>query len=527
MIFPWAFIFYISGLGLAGSQNIRPVHMSVLIAAGIASALMLRRYRAASVILVLCFLPLGALLGKAARIDSAKEDIHSIYTQFASGAPLTIYGEIVTGGRKIYGKDAFLIKTEMLESRGETKYIKARLLVFNPDPEPVELRPGDWMKFDCVLGDPKQYLNSPQVVKLGAEAWCFAQRGSIESVPILNPIMKILTRFKYALLGNLALGLDDDEAILYQGVVFGYHATDLGKQIQSDFQRAGISHLIVASGAQVALIIFPFFTIYRRLRYQWIRALMFIFMALAMLLLLFIVGPSSSILRAVSIGFIVLIGYAIGRPTHSLNSLAFAGLIWLVINPLYLNDAGFLLSYSAAFGIIYMGPVLVAAVENRFPRGLRGADPLKRGFWKSYFWVKRNLIHLGIVTTASQWGVLPVLAMLFGRVSLNGIIANLLAVPAGSIVLILGALSSVAGFVHPSLSYLLNAFAKPLLVFLIWVASIFAKLDLLTRQGVRISLPVFIAYYLVSILVIEALRGGMDVLTYLSGIRKFLSTGNS
>jgi competence protein ComEC len=243
-----------------------------------------------------------------------------------------------------------------------------------------------------------------------------------------------------------------------------------------------------------------------------VKALLFILMGCGMLLLLFIVGPASSILRAISVGFVVLLGKAIGRPTHPLNSLAFAGLIWLVVNPLLIEDKSFLLSYAASFGILYMAPVMVAGVESRFPRGLRGAGPLMSGLWRGYFWVKRNIIHLGIITVASQWGVMPIIAWGFGRISLNGLLANLVAVPAGSIVLIIGALAGVAGFIHPFLSQILNMIANPLLLLMMAVAHIFAKADPFTIERVRMNFVVVIAYYLVSIMIIEGLRRGSELL---------------
>lgn len=526
MIFPWAFGLYLAGLGMAGSYPVSYINMAVLIIVGVIVAIILRKERAAAVILTLCFLPLGALLGGSAYERLQRDEAPSIYRIYDKDTPLRIYGEIQRTGLTLFGKKAILVRTHTVESRYVFKKVDATLLVFIPGDD-INLSPGNGVSFNCVLGDQERYLKAMVVKKLAPDAWCVAQRGTVEPFTIPNPVVRGLIKFKYILLWHLTPGLRDDEFELYQGVVFGKQATHMTKQTRDSFQEAGISHLIVASGAQVALIIFPFFTLYRRIRHRWTRALLFLLMAGAMLLLLYVVGPSSSILRAVSVGFIVLIGHAMGRPTNALNSLAFAGLLWLVIDPLLIHDYSFLLSYAASFGILYMGPVLVSAVESRFPKGLRGADPLRQGFWNAYFWVKRNTIHLGIITISSQWGVLPILASMFGKISLNGLIANLFAVPAGSIVLMLGALSGALGFIHPSLSLVLNLMAKPLLLFMMGVANIFASLGALTFQGQRIPIAAVIAYYFVSIMVIESLRGGLEIVSYALKLRRMVLGNNN
>ena len=504
---------------MAKSIVVYPLQMLAVIAVGIAGGIILRKGRLASIVLALCFLPLGILLGYISSRNIEAEDIHTIYKIYGTESPLRVYGEVLNNSVDVYGKRSILVQAYVVESRDVYKNISATMLVFMPD-DNTQFNSGEGISFDCMLGEPKRYLNAYPVAKLGAEAWCNAQRGSIGPYEITNRWRKNFYLFKMLLLGHLQMGLDADYSSLFQGVVFGKEAQALSSQVKEDFYSAGISHLVVASGAQVALMIFPFFTLYNRIRSRIAKALLFILMACAMMLLLFIVGPASSMLRAVSVGFVVLIGRALGRSTYPLNSLAFAGLLWLVINPELVSTASFLLSYSASFGILYMAPILVEAAENRFPRGLRGAPVLMSAFWRFYFWVKRNLIHLGIITISSQWGVLPIIAWKFGRVSLNGILANMLAVPAGSIVLTLGALSGVLGFVHPFFSLTLNLTARPLLALMIHVAHFFGKLDPLSAKRVDMPIAGVIAYYIVSIAVIEMLRRGPEVLGVVSRLRK-------
>jgi len=519
MLLPWAFGFYLVGLGAAMNYDVAPGQMAILILIGIATAISLRKFRIASIILVLCCLPLGGIFGRIVAEKKAADILPGIYLEYDSTTPLRMYGRVVEDDLNPHGRDAVIVITDVIESRGRFNNIHARLLVFYQKYE-IDIIAGDRITFDCTLGERERYLDSMQVRNLFADAWCVAQRGSLRHYDAPGAGVSWFLRFKDSLVGNLTVGLRGDYASLNQGVVFGRSAGDMSAGLEKKFYDAGISHLVVASGAQVALMIFPFLTMYDRMRNRWARAILFIFMAVAMIVLYFIVGHESSILRAISVGYVLLIGRAIGRPGHALNSIAFAGMLWLIIAPDLVNDAGFLLSYSAAFGILYLAPVLVAWVERRYPRTLRGASIREPFPWNAYYWIKRNLIHIMIITVTSQWGVMPIIAMKFGRISFNGILANLFAVPAGTVVLMLGAVSGVLGFIHPALSLMLNIAAWPFLHVMMNTAEFFSGLGVLTIHQVRPPLLMVVAYYVVTITAIEMLKHGTDVLSLASRVKK-------
>ena len=64
MLLPWAFGFYLVGLGAGMNYDAAPEQMAILILIGIATAISLRKFRIASIILVLCCLPLGGIFGR-------------------------------------------------------------------------------------------------------------------------------------------------------------------------------------------------------------------------------------------------------------------------------------------------------------------------------------------------------------------------------------------------------------------------------------------------------------------------------
>ncbi len=520
MLFPYAMCFFLAGMGLSGVSELPITHLCALIAAGIVAAFFLRGRKTASVVLAAVFLPLGALMVQTSATGlPAGMNSEELSARYGTDTPLRIYGDVALERLSVHYKDAIVINARVIESRGKFENTNARILVFVRDEMP-EFQRGDEVAFDCVFGDFSKYLRSGQVSKYGVDAWCWAQGAGLASGPPSSASVKGFLGFRNALLNHLEYGLSDEYAALYQGIVFGRETQRLTPSFYEDFYAAGMSHLIVASGAQVALIIFPFFTLYGRFRSRWLKAALLILMGVSMILLYLIVGHASSILRAVSVGFILLIGRALGRSTYALNSLSIAGLMWLIIDPKLIGHLGFLLSYFASFGILYMAPIIVGWVESRFPEALRGWGPRTPPHLRVYYWLKRNVIHLGTISIASQWGVMPIIAWKLGELYFNGIAANIIAVPLGSVVLIIGAASGVAGFIHPALSSGLNYIALPFLHLIIGTANFFGGMEFLRISAFRPPLVALVAYYVGTIALIEILRKNTVILHMAARLRR-------
>lgn len=168
------------------------------------------------------------------------------------------------------------------------------------------------------------------------------------------------------------------------------------------FRAAGMSHLLVVSGANVAAVLAIIGPVTRRSP-LFLRGVLGVG-ALALF------GAATrwepSVLRAIAMASGVLIGAVLGRPVRGARVLALAVAALLLLDPLLLRSVGFRLSCAATAGITLLaGPI---AGRVRGPQVLRDA--------------------LG-VTAAAQVGVAPVLVGTFGSVPLVAIPANLLAGP--------------------------------------------------------------------------------------------------
>ncbi|MFH0928294.1 MAG: ComEC/Rec2 family competence protein [bacterium] len=226
---------------------------------------------------------------------------------------------------------------------------------------------------------------------------------------VLEPaagVQKILNLVRGTVRKTSERTLSEPQASLFQGLVYGADA-GLPKDLQDDFRRAGLSHLVAVSGSNIGIIITNLLLLLIAFWLPRKRAIIAVFGALLGYLL--IVGFEASLLRAAMMGSLILLAAWSGRGVNSRNILAVsvAGLIF--VTPFLFFSLGFQLSVLATFGILFLEPRL---------RDLGKFLPDVRGL--------RQLFSTNL---SAQIMTLPLLSLMFGRISLVGFLANLIVVP--------------------------------------------------------------------------------------------------
>lgn len=274
-----------------------------------------------------------------------------------------------------------------------------------------------------------------------------------------------------SLLGAVTGGLPPHLGQLAASVIYGDKVVELPADLQDRWRRAGLTHIVVASGTQVSLLIGVLGLLLWRLgdgrtwRGRLLNLAQFSATLAAVLAYGAITGFETSIVRALVMGAVVLLGRLVSRQTDGMTALAQAGLIVLLANPLELLAAGFQLSFSATFGLIYGAGVLFPLTAQ-----LSG--------WRN------TLAQMFITTAGAQLFVSPALAWQFNQLSGWGLISNLLAIPLSFILLVAGALASFGLVYVPVLGALLKWFVWGLSWTLDLIARVFASLP-----GSNIAVP--------------------------------------
>ncbi len=236
--------------------------------------------------------------------------------------------------------------------------------------------------------------------------------------------------------------LPADRRALYAGFVLG---DDRGQpvEITDDFRAAGLTHLLVVSGQNVAFVLALLSPFLRRLR------LSSRLVAGLVLLLLFgvLTRWEPSVLRAEAMAALALVSTTIGRPVSGVRILALAATALLLADPLLVGSLGFLLSVGASAGILLLAKPLAALLPG--PRPLADA--------------------LG-VTLAAQVGVAPVLIPVFDGLPVASLPANMLAVPVAGPLMMWGIAAGLpAGILGGAFARLVHV---PTEIMVAWVAAV-------------------------------------------------------
>lgn len=223
----------------------------------------------------------------------------------------------------------------------------------------------------------------------------------VQSPKVEDPVLALRHHFT----NQVKTYLPTPESELALGYLLGLKST-LPKTLLLSLQTVGLTHIIVASGANLSILI----SFARKFFGKISRFTALIFSLSLTLLFIFAVGFTPSMVRAGIVAVLSLFAWYYGRVWRPINLLSLAASITLFINPMYLIDLGWLLSFGAFSGILICAPILV-----------------------NYFYgpsQKLNLLRSALIETLSATLIcLPILVYFSGSFSLLSLLANLCILP--------------------------------------------------------------------------------------------------
>lgn len=215
--------------------------------------------------------------------------------------------------------------------------------------------------------------------------------------------------------------LNASSKALIHAIILGQRQ-DIDPKTYSSYVNSGAVHLLAVSGLHVGMItlIFGFILMpLERIKHGKLIAKFFLILLLWCYAL--ITGGSASVCRAVTMFSFLILGTLIKRPTKTINNLAVSALLLLIINPNFIFDVGFQLSYLAVLGIVIIHPMLNKLIKPKY-------KILK------YFWT------LVTVSLSAQIAVFPLTIYYFKQFPGLFLITNILLIPIMGLVIIIGLL---------------------------------------------------------------------------------------
>ncbi|MCF7765556.1 MAG: ComEC/Rec2 family competence protein [Verrucomicrobia bacterium] len=254
---------------------------------------------------------------------------------------------------------------------------------------------------------------------------------------------------------TLAKGLDENEPEVRSlwAMALGWRSA-VTDEVSEPLKRSGTLHVFAISGLHVALIAAILVQLLRVIRVP--RAISGIVLIPGLWCYAMVTGWQTSAVRATIMMSVIIAGWALNRPSDLLNSLAGAGLIVLMWDPLQLFQASFQLSFAVVLSIALVGPVL-QALRLR----LLEPDPFLpeelRPWWRR--WMDPPIHHVSnllAISIAAWAGSLPLIATYFHLVTPVSLLANLVIVPLAGLALMASLGSLLCGDLVPSITVLFN-----------------------------------------------------------------------
>ncbi len=264
------------------------------------------------------------------------------------------------------------------------------------------------------------------------------------------------------------------ESGLLTGILLGVD-NDLPPDLAQAYRDTGVAHIIAISGFNMAVLAGLFMWAFTLLVGPYWAALV---SAILLVFYASMVDVSESVIRALIMAVLAMGGHLIGRRQAGLTALVFTAGVMCLIQPLMLQDASFQLSFAASFGLVVFAQPMQDGLSSLLEKKVSEKAAAK--------WTKPLSEYL-LFTLAAQFATLPFIAAHFGRLSVSALLANPLVLPVQPAVMVSGALTLVAGLIHPLAGKVLMLVSWPFLKYTNAMVTLLAKI----KGGVLTIHPAF------------------------------------
>lgn len=226
--------------------------------------------------------------------------------------------------------------------------------------------------------------------------------------------------------------LSPQEAGLINALLLG-DRSEIPHPIRQLFVQTGTAHILAISGQNVAIIAFLILMFLKILPLG--KGLHNLLTGILLIGYALISGAQPPVVRATMMTIVFLGSFLLERETDSYNTLGLAALGLLLVNPFYLYNVGFQLSFISVWAILVFTPLIMKFFQ-RLP-----LDFSRRGV---------SWLCLSLAVSLAAWlGVAGLIAYYFQIITPVTILANLAVIPLMSASLALGLGLLMAGLFWP------------------------------------------------------------------------------
>lgn len=308
-------------------------------------------------------------------------------------------------------------------------------------------------------------------------------RPEIELIEKDNSIIGKLFSFKNFFMERVNKKLPSPQAELVGGILLGLKSS-LGEQLEIDFRRVGLIHIVVLSGYNITIISVAILAIlfFLPLKLRLLTGL------IAISIFSILVGSGATVIRASIMSGIAIFGQIFHKKYDVNKALFIAGIIMIFLNPyILLYDPSFQLSFLATYGLINFSDKVKIFLKSL---------PEKFGF--------KEIV---VSTIATQIAVFPLLSKMIGEISVISLLVNVITLPTIPIAMLLGFLTGLSSLISFYFSFfntitlLISFLANLNLSYVIKITETFSKLPFATINLPKINwVQTFLIYSFIIII---------------------------
>ena len=368
-----------------------------------------------------------------------------------------IHGRVHSQNYTLNGRQRIHFQTDSFYVNGETIFESMRIQAILPHGESVSIGqnlqligrlnlltqptvPGGFDQFRFLRSRGIEYTMFPRNVVHG------------KTIVDLNSVLQELRRRITSVFNET---LPPQQASIMQSMIMG-DRSGMDLDLLDAFRASGLYHILVVSGIHMSILMIAVTWIFDKILPRKISGIV----SLAIIVLYAFMIGGVSVYRASIMAGVVVFSRVLLRNRDFVTAISFAAMILLLYEPIFLFDAGFLLSFGSVFGIAIGSQPIERAVSRLFM-----IFPITRSF------IKYKSFISGIAATLSvSFMIMPIFSWFFFRIMTYSVFANIVVMLTGNIIVILGFITGVVGLFSLSFARFLSGGLYFLANSYIWVA---------------------------------------------------------
>jgi competence protein ComEC len=323
---------------------------------------------------------------------------------YACGTPCSFEGTIVSSPESRDAYQTFVVRPQ--DAGGNAYDVQLRVALYPAYAIGETVRASGKMTQPSVIfphGEEKSfdYASYLHTKNVGSEMM-FPKIETTDGGP--HTTVYYLGRWKEDFVSRIDMYVSSPASSLASGMLFGN--SSMSKEMSETFRTAGLSHIVVLSGFNIAIVIafmlfvFAFLPLVARILLAATSVILFVLM----------VGGEASVIRATLMSFVGLLAMFLGREYVARQALMLSLLAIIMYDPSsLLHDVSLHLSFLATAGIVY------------------GSEGIKNTI--TPFVSRKSFVELLTTTLAAYLATLPYVMHTFGTVSAYALLANIFALP--------------------------------------------------------------------------------------------------